>query len=91
MTRHPYVQKKSGGEAKPKHHERQVYSVGAVNRARTRSEIAEIVAQFADSGLSRSEFCRRHDPCLNPLNRHLKRMRASKARPSDGLVAVQVV
>jgi len=58
---------------------------------RTRSEIAQIVAQFAESGLNRSEFCRRYGLCLNTLNRHLKQMRASKPTASDGLVAVELV
>lgn len=58
---------------------------------RTRFEIAQIVAQFADSGLNRSEFCRRHGLCLNTLSRHLKRMNAPKATTHDRLVAVELV
>jgi hypothetical protein len=57
---------------------------------RTRSEIAQIVAQFADSGLNRSEFCRRNGIYLGTLNRHLKRLRGSNTAPSDGLVAVEL-
>jgi len=57
---------------------------------RTRSEIAQIVAQFADSGLNRSEFCRRHGMCLGTLNRHLKRLLGSNTTASDGLVAVEL-
>jgi transposase-like protein len=57
---------------------------------RTRTEIARIVAQFANSGLNRTEFCRRHGLCLGTLNRHLKRLRGSNATPSDGLVAVEL-
>ena len=57
---------------------------------RTRSEIAKIVAQFADSGLNRTEFCRRHGMYLGTLNRHLKRLRGSNTAPSDGLVAVEL-
>ena len=57
---------------------------------RTRSEIAQLVAQFADSGLNRSEFCRRHGLGLGTLNRRLKRMRGSNHTPSDGLVAVEL-
>jgi hypothetical protein len=59
---------------------------------RTRSEIAQIAAQFTESGLNRSEFCRRHGLCLGTLNRHLKRMnQASTTRVSDGLIAVELV
>ena len=57
---------------------------------RRRSEIAQIVAQFANSGLNRTEFCRRHGMCLGTLNRHLKRLRGSNTAPSDGLVAVEL-
>jgi transposase-like protein len=63
----------------------------SVQQRRTRSEIAQIVEQFAESGLTRSEFCRRHGLCLGTLNRHLKRMSASKVTPRDGLVAVELV
>jgi hypothetical protein len=65
--------------------------VSVQHARRTRSEIAQIVAQFADSGLKRSEFCRRHGLCLGTLNRYLKRMSAAKATPGDGLVAVELV
>lgn len=59
---------------------------------RTSAEIARIVAQFADSGLNRSEFCRRQGICLSTLTRHLKRVpSASRNQASDGLVAVQLV
>ena len=57
---------------------------------RTRSEIAQIVAQFSDSGLNRTEFCRRHGVYPGTLNRHLKRLRGSNTAPSDGLVAVEL-
>ena len=58
---------------------------------RTRTEIAQIVTQFADSGLNRTEFCRRHGMSLGTLNRHLKRMRqGSTRRTGEGLVAVEL-
>lgn len=61
-------------------------------RRRTRSEVAQIVAQFADSGLNRTEFCRHHGISWETLNRHLKRMQlASTSRTGDGLVAVELV
>lgn len=65
--------------------------VSVQQQRRTRLEIAQIAAQFAESGLSRSEFCRRHGLSLNTLNCHLQRMSTSKATPSDGLVAVELV
>ncbi len=65
--------------------------VSVQQQRRTRSEIAQIVAQFADSGLNRTEFCRRHGVCLGTLNRHLKRMgQGSSTTPRDGLVAVEL-
>jgi hypothetical protein len=58
---------------------------------RTAGEVAQIVAQFADSGLNRTEFCRRNGMCMSTLNRHLKQMHtASTNRPGDGLVAVEL-
>jgi hypothetical protein len=57
---------------------------------RTKTEIAETVARFTASGLSRSEFCRRHGMCLATLNRYLKRVCAGEAGSSDGLVAVEL-
>jgi transposase-like protein len=57
---------------------------------RTRSESAQIVAQFANSGLNRTEFCRRHGRCRGTLNRHLERLRGSNTTSSDGLVAVEL-
>ena len=66
-------------------------SVRSPQPRRTRSEIEQIVKQFAESGLNRSEFCRRHGLCPGTLNRHLQRIGASNAASSDGLVAVELV
>ena len=57
---------------------------------RPRSEIAQLVTQFAGSGLTRSGFCRRHGLCLGTLNRYLPPMRRSNPGLSDGLVAVEL-
>ena len=58
---------------------------------RARSEIKDLVAQFADSGLNQSEYCQRHGLCRGTLYRHLKRLRqASVDKPEGGLVAVEL-
>ena len=59
-------------------------------RRRTRAEIAELVARFADSGLTRAEFCRLQGIGLATLHRHLKRPRQTSNRSSDGLLAVEL-
>ena len=46
----------------------------AVQRRRSPAEIQKIVAEFAQSGLRRSEFCRRHGMTLGTLHRYLQRM-----------------
>jgi len=60
---------------------------------RTPAEIEQIVAGFADSGLHRSEFCRRHAMSLGTLNRYLQRLRQDGGddTANDGLVAVELV
>ena len=60
-------------------------------RRRTRVEIEQIAAAFASSGLTRTEFCRRHGMSLGSLNRYLKQGREDvKGAINDGLVAVEV-
>lgn len=59
-------------------------------RRRTRAEIAQVVARFADSGLTRTEFCRLQGIGLATLHRHLSRSRQTSNRDSDGLVAVEL-
>jgi transposase-like protein len=67
-------------------------NVQLVQRRRTRSEIAQIVAQFANSGLNRTEFCRGHGMTLGTLNRYLQRSREGAAGHSgDGaFIAVEL-
>jgi hypothetical protein len=60
-------------------------------RRRTRTEIEQLVAEFAGSGLNRTEFCRRQHLTLGTLNRYLQH----EATSQDGsarrrLVAVEL-
>ena len=61
-----------------------------VQRRRTQSEIEQIVAEFADSGVSRTEFCRRHGMSLGTLNRYLLRRREEGDGSHGGLIAVEL-
>ena len=63
-----------------------------MQQRRTRAEIEQIVAEFADSGLNRTEFCRRHDMGLGTLNRYLKQRHegADASEAHSGLVAVEL-
>ena len=58
---------------------------------RTRSEIKDVVAQFAESGLNQSEFCRRHGVCMGTLRRHLRRLhQGTMDTANGGLLAVEL-
>ena len=57
---------------------------------RTRAEISQIVAAFAGSGVSRTEFCRRHRIGLGTLNRYLKQQGRESDTGSCGLIAVEL-
>jgi hypothetical protein len=61
-----------------------------VQRRRTQSEIEQIVAEFADSGLNRSQFCRGHRLTLGTLNRYLRRRREEGDSSHGGLIAVEL-
>ena len=63
------------------------YPVPTVGRRhrRSRVEVAQIAASYAQSGLSRSEFCRQHDLSLSTLSRycpHARRHRDALPRAS---------
>jgi transposase-like protein len=66
----------------------------AVQRRRSPAEIQQIVGEFAQSGLRRTEFCRRHGMTLGTLHRYLQRMRAQGETHStvatSGLVPVEL-
>jgi transposase-like protein len=61
-------------------------------RRRPPAVIEQIVAGFADSGLNRTEFCRRHGMGLGTLNRYLKQRRegGDTGEAHSGLVAVEL-
>ena len=64
----------------------------AGKRRRTPAEIEQIVREFANSGLNRSQFCRQHGLTLGVLNRGLQRLPAGNAPggSGDGLVRVEL-
>jgi hypothetical protein len=65
-----------------------------VHRRRTRAEVRQLVAEFVDGGMRRSEFCRSRGLSLSTLSRHLKKRRWKRKRkssPTAGpLVAVEL-
>jgi len=61
-----------------------------VKQRRTRAEIKQIVAEFATSGVTRTEFCRREQIGRSTLVRHLKRQAKETSSVNAGLIAVEV-
>jgi hypothetical protein len=61
-------------------------------RRRTAVEIQRIVSEFGNSGLNRSQFCRRQGLTLGTLNRYLGRMQGERpdSASNGGLVAVEL-
>ncbi len=61
---------------------------------RTRAEVRRLVAEFVNSGMRRSEFCRSRGLSFSTLDRHLKKRRwkrRTRSAPADGkLVAVEL-
>jgi hypothetical protein len=50
-----------------------------------------LVAEFVDSGMGRSEFCRNRGLSLSTLGRHLRKRRQKRKSLADGqLVAVEL-
>jgi hypothetical protein len=67
----------------------------AAGRRRTRPEVRQLVAEFVNSGMRRSEFCRSRGLSYSTLDRHLKKRRwkrkTTKSAPADGkFVAVEL-
>lgn len=64
---------------------------GGVHKRRTPAEIEQVVGAFAESGLNRSQFCRREGLTLGTLNRYLKRMKeAGTGANKNSLVPVEL-
>ena len=63
-----------------------------VKRRRTAVELEQIVREFKNSGLNRSQFCRQQGLTLGVLNRYLRQLLVSGGGGAngDGLVAVEV-
>jgi hypothetical protein len=61
-------------------------------RRRTAAEIEQIVREFENSGLNRSQFCRQRGLTFGVLNRGLRRGQAGGcgAGSGDGLIAVEL-
>ena len=62
---------------------------GRARRRRSPAEIAELVAAYEASGLSRTEFCRTHELSLSTLNRYRNR-RTQAETASVNLLAVEL-
>jgi hypothetical protein len=67
----------------------------AARRRRTGAEVRQLVAEFVNSGMRRSEFCRSRGLSYSTLDRHLKKRRwkkrTTKSAPADGkFVAVEL-
>jgi len=60
-----------------------------VRRRRTGAEVRQMVAEFVDSGMRRSEFCRSRGLGLSTLGRHLRKKKR-KSSAAAGLVAVEL-
>jgi hypothetical protein len=63
-----------------------------VRKRRPRVEIEKLVAEFVNSGMKRSEFCRNRGLALSTLDRHLKKQEKRKKRTAadSHLVAVEL-
>jgi hypothetical protein len=65
----------------------------AGKRRRTAAEIEQMVREFENSGLNRSQFCRQQGLTLGVLNRCLRRLQAGGAcsiESGDRLMAVEL-
>ena len=49
-------------------------------KRRTRAEVQQLVAEFASSGMRRSEFCQSRGLSFSTLDRHLKKLHRKRMR-----------
>jgi hypothetical protein len=61
-----------------------------VQRRRSQSEVAQVVAEYEASGLSRVEFCRRKGLSLATLARYRKRLAQARTAEGNGWLAVEL-
>jgi hypothetical protein len=61
-----------------------------VRRYRSRAEAAQLAVEFAASGLTRREFCKRHRVAINTLNRYIIRYSERQSVGAPELVQVEV-
>ena len=64
--------------------------VCVVRRRRSRTEVEQLVAQYEASGLSRIEFCAKHELSLSTFSRHRKRRARQVPSPASPLLAVEL-
>ena len=57
---------------------------GTAPRRRSQSEVAQLVAEFEASGLSRREFCQKHGLALGTLDGYRKRLRQARGEGGGG-------
>jgi hypothetical protein len=51
-------------------------------KRRTRAEVQQLVADFVNGGMRRSEFCQSRGLSFSTLDRHLKKLRSARRRRS---------
>jgi len=64
-----------------------------IRRYRSRGEAEQLVRSFETSGLTRQQFCARHEVATNTFNRYMQRYgeRRHKTEAAQQLVPVEVV
>ena len=64
--------------------------VCVARRRRSRTEVEQLVAEYETSGLSRIEFCAKHELSLSTFSRHRKWRARQVPSPSNPLLAVEL-
>jgi hypothetical protein len=57
---------------------------------RSRAEVEQLIAKYETSGLSRIEFCAKHELSLSTFSRHRKRRTRQVPSPPNPLLAVEL-